>query len=109
MSWANKSNVEIVTTTSAPVSSTSTGSTYTVQSGDSLSAIAAKYGTSSATLASLNGISNPNYIYVCQVLKISRATTSYASTSTYTVKYGDNLSTIAHMSIIRNVFYLGLN
>ncbi len=95
MSWANKSNVEIVTTTSAPVSSTSTGSTYTVQSGDSLSAIAAKYGTSSATLASLNGISNPNYIYVGQVLKISRATTSYASTSTYTVKYGDNLSTIA--------------
>lgn len=95
MSWANKSNVEIVTTTSAPVSSTSTGSTYTVQSGDSLSTIAAKYGTSSATLASLNGISNPNYVYAGQVLKLSGTTTSYASTSTYTVKYGDNLSTIA--------------
>lgn len=95
MSWANKSNVEIVTTTSAPVPSTSIGSTYTVQSGDNLSTIAAKYGTSSATLASLNGISNPNYIYVGQVLKLSGTTNSYASTSTYTVKYGDNLSTIA--------------
>lgn len=95
ISWANKPNVEIVTTTSAPVPSTSTGSTYTVRSGDNLSTIAAKYGTSSATLASLNGISNPNYIYVGQVLKLSGTTTSYASTSTYTVKYGDNLSTIA--------------
>lgn len=95
MSWANKSNVEIVTTTSAPAPSTSSASTYTVKSGDNLSTIAASHGTTSAALASLNGISNPNYIYVGQVLKLSGSTYSSATTSYYTVKSGDNLSSIA--------------
>jgi len=97
MSWANKSNVEIVTTTSTPAPSTSSASTYTVKSGDNLSTIAASHGTTSAAIASLNGISNPNYIYVGQVLKLtgSSSTASYSSTSSYTVKSGDNLSTIA--------------
>lgn len=44
--------------------------TYTVKAGDTLSAIAAKYGTTVAALAKKNGISNPNLIYVGQVLKI---------------------------------------
>ena len=43
---------------------------YTVQSGDTLSSIAAKYGTSYQTIAQLNGISNPNLIYVGQKLRI---------------------------------------
>ncbi|MDI6503170.1 LysM peptidoglycan-binding domain-containing protein [Leuconostoc suionicum] len=98
MSWANKSNVEIVSTTSSSsTASASAASTYTVQSGDNLSTIAAAHGTTSAALASLNGISNPNYIYVGQVLKLSGSASTSASTSTgtYTVKSGDNLSTIA--------------
>lgn len=44
--------------------------TYTVKSGDNLSAIAAKYRTSVASLQSKNGIANPNMIYPGQVLKI---------------------------------------
>ena len=44
--------------------------TYTVKAGDTLSAIAAKYGTTVAALVKKNGISNPNLIYVGQVLKI---------------------------------------
>ena len=43
---------------------------YTVQSGDMLSSIAAKYGTSYQKIAQLNGMSNPNLIYVGQKLRI---------------------------------------
>lgn len=44
--------------------------TYTVESGDTLSGIAAKYGTSWQYLADINGIANPNLIYPGQVLTI---------------------------------------
>ena len=37
---------------------------YTVQSGNTLSGIAEEYGTTVNTLVALNGISNPNLIYV---------------------------------------------
>lgn len=51
--------------------SASTGSrTYTVQAGDTLSGIAAKYGTTYQHLAQINGISDPNVIYAGQVIKI---------------------------------------
>ena len=51
-------------------SSTNT-TTYTVKSGDTLSGIAAMYGTTYQHLADINGISNPNLIYVGQVIKIA--------------------------------------
>ncbi|HFC11833.1 MAG TPA: LysM domain-containing protein, partial [Anaerolineae bacterium] len=54
------------TPTTIPVSQL----TYTVQPGDTLSRIAARFGTTSAEIASLNGITNPNYIYVGQVLNL---------------------------------------
>ena len=44
--------------------------TYTVKSGDTLSAIAKKYGTTYQKIASDNGISNPNKIYQGQKLVI---------------------------------------
>lgn len=44
--------------------------TYKVKKGDTLSAIASKYGTTYQAIAQLNNISNPNYIYVGQKLKI---------------------------------------
>ena len=44
--------------------------TYTVKRGDTLSAIAKKYGTTVSALATLNNIQNVNLIYVGQVLKI---------------------------------------
>lgn len=76
--------------------------TYTVKSGDTLSAIAAKYGTTYQKIASDNGISDPNKIFVGQVLKISSgsssgsSSTSSGSTKTYyTIKSGDTLSGIA--------------
>ena len=52
-----------------PITSTGT-QTYTVRYGDTLSGIASRYGTSTSTLASINGISNPNWIYPGQVLRL---------------------------------------
>jgi LysM repeat protein len=45
--------------------------TYTVQPGDNLSSIAARYGTTVAQLVRLNGLSNPNLLSVGQVLRIA--------------------------------------
>lgn len=98
------------TTNSSSSSSSSTATTtvgtYTVKAGDTLSAIASRYSTSSSTLASLNSLSNPNLIYVGQVLKVSSNASTSSSTSSsanstvttaasYTVKAGDTLSAIA--------------
>lgn len=43
---------------------------YTVKSGDTLSAIASKYGTTYQKIAQINGISNPNKIYVGQKIRV---------------------------------------
>lgn len=47
-----------------------TARTYTVQSGDTLSAIAAKYGTTWQAIQAKNGLANPNLIYPGQVLTV---------------------------------------
>lgn len=49
---------------------------YTVVKGDTLSGIAAKYGTTYQKLAEYNGISNPNVINVGQKIKIPNTGTS---------------------------------
>ena len=51
--------------------STAPGRSYTVRSGDTLSGIAARYGTTYTRLAQINGISNPDLIYLGQVLRIA--------------------------------------
>lgn len=43
---------------------------YTVKSGDTLSAIASKYGTTYQKIAQINGISNPNKIYIGQKIRV---------------------------------------
>lgn len=95
------------TTSNTRPTSTSTTSYYTVKSGDSLSSIAGRHGTSYQKIMSLNGLRN-TIIYPGQKLKISGTASSTpttntgsgarpttGSTSTYTVKSGDSLSTIA--------------
>ena len=47
--------------------------TYTVVRGDTLSGIAARYGTTYQALAAYNGIANPNLINVGQVIRIPGA------------------------------------
>jgi lysozyme len=64
----SETNESAATTTTAPASTTAT--TYTVKAGDTLSGIAAHYGVSETELAEENDISDPNKIYVGQVLTI---------------------------------------
>lgn len=66
--------------------------TYTVQPGDTLSGIAAKYGTTYQILSAINGIGDPNQIWPGQVLKVTGAA---SQESTYYVQSGDTLSSIA--------------
>lgn len=56
---------------------------YTVKKGDTLSQIAAKYGTTYQAIAAYNGIKNPNVIRVGQKIKIP------ASTAPAALKKGD--------------------
>lgn len=69
--------------------------TYTIKSGDTLSEIAAKYGTTYQEIAEDNGIDNPSMIYPGQVLKIYTKSVEPPAYQTYTVKSGDTLSGIA--------------
>lgn len=64
--------------------------TYTVQNGDTLSAVAQKTNTSVETLANINHIADVNEIVVGQKLE-----TDYVETDEYVVQSGDTLSAIA--------------
>ncbi len=75
--------------------------TYTVQSGNTLSEIAQRYGTTVQEIASINGISNPNLIFPGQIFRIPTNTnvpgqqTGDTGCIIYTIKSGDTLSEIA--------------
>lgn len=76
--------------------SSSSGTKYTVKSGDTLSGIAAKFGVSTSAISGYKS-GNPNVIYAGEVLTINGAKSGGASSSAtyYTVKSGDTLSGIA--------------
>jgi LysM repeat protein len=56
---------------SAPASTTIPSTTYTVVARDTLSSIAARFGTTTRNLMALNGITNANLLKVGQVLKLA--------------------------------------
>ncbi|MED3507980.1 N-acetylmuramoyl-L-alanine amidase [Bacillus velezensis] len=66
------------------------GATYTVKKGDALSVIAQKNGVSMAALQKLNGIKDPNFIKVGQVLKLTGSVSSSSGKkkSSYTLPSG---------------------
>ena len=92
---------------SAPSSAT----TYTVVSGDTLGAIAARHGVPLSSIFSWNNLSGSSIIYPGQKIKVSGdsspsapsapapapapAATPVANTGSYTIKAGDTLSSIA--------------
>ena len=105
--------------TTAPVNNNNTVKTYTVKSGDTLSAIANRFGMNYIQLAQINNIRNVNRIYVGQTLRLQAqvnnstvsqpvhnntnnvkpapapAPTPTTNNAAYTVKSGDTLSGIA--------------
>lgn len=90
MSWINRKDVEIIQINAANFQPSN--DIHIVQNGETLSGIASKYGTTYQTLASLNGLANPNLIYVGQQLKVSGTA---SASRVYIVRSGDNLSAIA--------------
>ena len=100
------SNNDPVPPSTKPTPITSTRSII-VKRGDTLSGIAAQYGTTVTQLVRLNNISNPNLIYIGEVIKISQTTASPGNENPtnpdtiansyihYTVRRGDTLSSIA--------------
>lgn len=90
---------------------------YTVQSGDTLSSIASRYGTTVQELVDINGLNNPNLIYPGEVLRIATNSTVHGSETRgtgsiiYTVQRGNTLSqiadaygvTISHIVEINNI------
>lgn len=89
MSWINRADVEILQT-SAQAKQTS-GSTYTVQSGDSWWSIANRYGMNMYTLAARNGKTIYSMLHPGDKLTVIGQTSR-----TYAVRRGDTLSNIAN-------------
>ncbi len=72
--------------------------TYVVKRGDTLYSIAWRFGTTVAAIARLNGLVNPNHIYVGQCLQIPGTQPSPPSVNCgvwYTVQRGDTVSALA--------------
>lgn len=90
----------------SPVSSyQGTTEVYIVQKGDILSQLAVDFDTTTATLVQMNGLSNPDVLYVGQELRVpagrgaskttTKSTGSIKKGGTYTIQKGDTLSGIA--------------
>ncbi|EOK41010.1 LysM peptidoglycan-binding domain-containing protein [Enterococcus faecalis] len=90
LSWISKGDIELLPDATT-IPDKQPEATHVVQHGETLSSIAYQHGTDYQTLASLNGLTNPNLIYPGQVLKVNGSAVS----NVYTVQYGDNLSSIA--------------
>src|SRR3954463_8334608 len=76
-------------------------SSYTVKRGDTLGGIAKQVGTSVSSLLHGNGLKDADHIVIGQVLKVgdaksgAQAPPTVSAPTTYTVKRGDSLGSIA--------------
>jgi LysM repeat protein len=87
----------------SPAVSQASGTVYVVRRGDSLGAIAARFGVSVSAIVRANGIRNPNLIFAGQRLVIpgrgsssaAGAASAPATGGVYVVRRGDSLGAIA--------------
>lgn len=93
-----------VAATSSSSSESTSGGGHTVQPGENLGSIAARYGTTTQAIALANGINDPNMVVAGRTLRVSglpRMTNASLSTSSssggsgHTVQPGENLGAIA--------------
>ncbi|QLE64025.1 1,4-beta-N-acetylmuramidase [Furfurilactobacillus rossiae] len=112
MSWINRSNVEILNTDTpiaTPHQSVATTSTYTVRSGDTLGAIAARYGVSTSYLQQLNGIANANLIWVGQQLRVTGTAQATSSRRVAYATAGDSYWSVAQQFGVSWTSLLAMN
>jgi LysM repeat protein len=86
--------------------------TYTVRTGDTVSAIAARYGLATASVLAVNGLGWKSLIFPGQVLRLSGATSTAPVVSRptrYTIKSGDTISGIAERYGLSTQGLLALN
>lgn len=82
----------------APLAAHAQGGIHVVQRGDTLYSIAARYGTSVSALMRINGLGNPNFIWVGQRLRVPVAggsSSAGSSRGVHIVQSGQTLSSIA--------------
>nr|WP_246533692.1 LysM peptidoglycan-binding domain-containing protein [Microbacterium flavescens] len=92
-------------------------SKYTVQRGDTVSAIASRFGLRTIDVLTLNGLGWKSTIYPGQVLKLSAAATAAptsakpkaAASGPYTVRQGDTISAIASRHGVSTAAVLSAN
>jgi LysM repeat protein len=96
--------------TSSSTSTASSGKTHTIASGDTVGAIAARYGVGVDAVLSANGLSRSSIIYPGQKLDIpsasatidatpasstKKSSSSHSGATSYTIAAGDSISSIA--------------
>lgn len=86
---------EVVVTVVPPPTPVPQQIEYTVQWGDTLTSIAASYGTTPAAIMALNGLANANMLSVGQVLRIPDQSSAPVGPNDYVVVAGDTLFSIA--------------
>ena len=90
-----KVSAEIVTKPNKPSTTKKVIKTYKVKSGDALSKLASKWGTTVKRLQELNGIKNLDKIYIGQTLKYETTGNVDNIKQYHTVVSGDNVTKIA--------------
>lgn len=68
---------------------------YIVSEGDTLTKIAHHFGKTVKELVEINGLKNPNTIYVGQIISLEKKQNSYIGDNSYIIKKGDTLSKIS--------------
>jgi LysM repeat protein len=102
--------VMLVAPSVASAATATASQTYTVRAGDTLGAIAERYGVAVSSLAQLNGITNPNLILPGEVIRLSGpASSASGGTGNYTVQPGDTLGAIASRFGMTVAALAGLN